>query len=145
MAAGADQPGRRDIAGSRLGTAAAVLAIGTDLLYLGIIVSQDPVEWGRVILVAGAILLAGAAAGVAALAHLRVATRLVLLAAAAGGLLSLGVLGLFSIGLPLFVAGVLSEISWQRVWAGTGDRRLAPSLLTFVAAALLPFVAVAIS
>jgi hypothetical protein len=55
------------------------------------------------------------------------------------------VLGLFSIGLPLFGAGVLSEISWQRVWAGTGDRRLAPSLLAFVAAALLPFVAVAIS
>jgi hypothetical protein len=97
-----------------------------------------------VTLVAGAILLAGAAAAVATLANLSISIRLVLFAAAAGGLLSLGVLGLFSIGLPLFVAGILSSISWQRVWAGTGDRRLVPSLLAFVAAALVPFVAVMI-
>jgi hypothetical protein len=144
VAAGAGQPGQQHVVGSRFGSAAAVLAIATDVLYLGIIASQDPVEWVRVTLVAGAILLAGAAAAVATLANLSIAIRLVLFAAAAGGLLSLGVLGLFSIGLPLFVAGILSSISWQRVWAGTGDRRLVPSLLAFVAAALVPFVAVMI-
>jgi hypothetical protein len=144
MVAASDRPGQEQVAGSRLGAAAAVLALGTDVLYLGIIVSQDPVEWARVTLVAGAILLAGAVAAVASRPRPTPSMRLALFAAAAGGRLSLGVLGLFSVGLPLFVAGILSAISWQRVWAGTGDRHPVPSLLAFVAAALVPFIAVVI-
>lgn len=141
MAAEADRAGTPPVARSRLGTTAAVLAVGTDLLYLGIIVSQDPVDWARVIFFSGAIALAGAAAGAASIADLTPAIRLMLFAAAAGCLLSLGVIGLFSVGLPLFVAGILCAIAWQRAWAGvgsTGPRRWLPSVLAFAAAALVP-------
>jgi hypothetical protein len=132
-------------AGSRLGIAAAVIAIATDALYLAIIVSQDPVEWGRVIAVAGCILAFGGSAGWASVGTSSSPTRLVLLAIGAGGLLTLGFLGLFSIGLPLFVAGILTVVAWQRVWAETGSqspRAGLPSAFGFLAAALVPFAAV---
>jgi hypothetical protein len=44
----------------------------------------------------------------------RPAVRTVLLGAASGGLFALGLLGLFSIGLPLVVAGVLTTAAWTR-------------------------------
>jgi hypothetical protein len=138
-------PPLRRHAGSRLAVSAAVIAFATDALYLGIILSQDPVEWGRVAVIAGCILVAGAIAAVAAVAGLPRATRLLLLAIAAGGLLTLGYLGLFSIGLPLLVAGILSSVAWQRVWAETGPagaRPVLPSALGFLAAALVPLAAV---
>jgi hypothetical protein len=135
-------------AGSRLGVAAAVIALVTDALYLGIIVTQDPVEWGRVVLIAGCILAFGGSAAAGAVAPVPGPARFVFLAIAAGGLLTLGYLGLFSIGLPLFVAGILSAVAWQRVWveAGSGGARpVLPSVLGFVAAALVPTAAVIVS
>ena len=132
-------------AGSRLGIAAAAVAIVTDALYVGIIVSQDPVEWGRVVAIAACILAFGGSAASASVGTLSPPTRLVLFAIGAGGLLTLGFLGLFSIGLPLFVAGILTVAAWQRVWAETGSgsaRSVLPSAIGFFAAALVPFVAV---
>lgn len=126
---------------SRLGTVAAVLAVGTDLLYLGIIAVQEPVDWPTVIFFATIIFLAGAAAGVASTPDRALAMRLLLFAAAAGGLLCLGIIGVFSIGLPLLVAGILCAIAWQGAWAAgdpTGARAWVPSLVAFGAAALLP-------
>jgi hypothetical protein len=135
-------------AGSRLGIAAAAIAIVTDAFYLGIIVTQDPVEWGRVGAVATVIFAMGVSAGAGAVGAIARPTRLVLLAIGAGGLLTLGYLGLFSIGLPLFVGGILSAVAWQRVWveAGSGGaRQVLPSALGFFAAALVPFAAVIVS
>ncbi len=136
-----DHAVRPAIARSRLGTAAAVLTVGTDLLYLGIIAVQEPVDWPTVIFFATTIFLAGAAAGVASTPDRTLAMRLLLFAAAAGALLCLGIIGVFSIGLPLLVAGTFCAIAWLGAWAAgdpTGARAWVPSLVAFGAAALLP-------
>ena len=93
---------------SALGLLAAALATATDVLYVVVIASQGPpYEAGTVALVASAIALA---AGVAVYGSLGPtgSGRRRLLYVPAGALLVLGVLGMFSIGLPLFVAGVLA-------------------------------------
>jgi hypothetical protein len=146
MAAAVEHAKPRPAPGSRVGLAGAAIAIATDLLYLSIIVSQDPVDWARVSFYAGAILLAGSASVVASVARVGFAIRLVLYASAVGALLSLGILGLLSIGLPLLVAGVLVILAWRRAWgiAPAGSRGPLPSLLAFVAGALVPLVGLAI-
>ena len=110
--------------GARLALAAAVVAVATDALYLGIIRAQGPGEpgdWVTVTVVASVILALAACAGVAALAEGPApSTRRVLLLIATVGLFVMGVLGIFSIGLPLLVAGVLCLIAWTRTSAATG-------------------------
>jgi transcriptional regulator GlxA family with amidase domain len=106
--------------GASFAIAAAIIAVVVDGLYVAIILSQDPIEWARTIVVAAFILACalcalGGAFGPAS-------SRPVLAAAASGGLVTLGVLGLFSIGLPLLVAGVLAILAWVRVAHGTGAR-----------------------
>jgi hypothetical protein len=108
--------------GAAFAAAAAVVALATDVLYLVIIRSQgeqDPGEWVTVAVVALVILGLACCAGAAAVAT-RPATRKVLLAVAAVGLLVLGVLAIFSIGLLLLLAGLLSVVAWVRVAATTG-------------------------
>jgi hypothetical protein len=109
--------------GSRLALAAAVVAVATDALYLAIIRSQGPGEpgdWLTVPLVASAILVFAACAGVAALAAGPApSTRRVLLLVATLGLFVMGILGLLSIGLPLLVAAILCLIAWTRMAAAT--------------------------
>jgi len=107
--------------GARLALAAAVVAIGTDVLYLAIIRSQGPGEPGdlTVPVVAAVILGLAVCAGVAAIASAPT-TRKVLLSIATAGLFVMGVLGLFSIGLPLLVAGILSLVALTRVASATG-------------------------
>lgn len=51
--------------------------------------------------------------------------RIALLGVSAGGLVVLGFLALFSIGLPLFVMGLLSVAALVRTVAGATNRRLA--------------------
>ena len=107
--------------GAAFATAAAVVALSTDVLYLSIIGSQgeqDPGEWVTVAVVALVILALAGCAGAAA-AGTRPATRKVLLAIAAAGLLILGLLAIFSIGLLLLVAGLLSVVAWVRVAAAS--------------------------
>jgi hypothetical protein len=103
---------------------AAVVAVATDALYLAIIRSQglgEPGDWVTVTVVASAILAFAACAGVAALAPgPTLPARRVLLLVATVGLFVMGVLGIFSIGLPLLVAGVLCLIAWTRTAAATG-------------------------
>jgi hypothetical protein len=59
-------------------------------------------------------------------------------------LLALGYLGLFSIGLPLFVAGVLTAVAWITTSesAGPGRRRRLLAAALAVVGALLPFGAI---
>jgi hypothetical protein len=121
MATAAPIPHRADrVPGASFAIAAAIIAIVVDGLYLAIIVSQDPIEWGRTIVVA--VFILGCAACALGVAFGPAGARPVLAAAASGGLMTLGVLGLFSIGLPLLVAGALAIVAWVRVARGTGAR-----------------------
>lgn len=107
---------------SRLGVAAGTVALAVDGLYLWIIWSQDtPTHLGRVAFVAAAIAAAGASALLGATRETAVG-RLPFLGAATGALLSLGYLGLFSIGLPLLVAGGLVAGAWVTTSGAAGPR-----------------------
>jgi hypothetical protein len=110
--------------GTRLALAAAVVAVSTDALYLAIIRAQGPGEpgdWVTVTVVASVILALAVCAGVAALSTAPTpAIRRVLLLIATVGLLVMGVIGIFSVGLPLLAAGVLCLIAWTRTTVETG-------------------------
>ena len=91
------------------GLAAAAIAGVVDVLYLVIIAQQDtePLTDSRVVLVATLVLSAGVAAATGSLSH-RPLLRLNLLSLATSLLLVLGLIGIFSIGLPLLVAAGFS-------------------------------------
>jgi len=93
-------PDRSNAGPSRVAVAAGVIGLVVDAVYLGIILQEGETNAGRVgvfsILVASFSVLAlvgGLASG------LSVGTRLVVLGASIGGLLSAGILGIFSVGL----------------------------------------------
>lgn len=91
-----------------LGITAAVLAAASLVGYLGLIAAEgDPNDWGRVLLVASTIAVAAAAAWVGSVTATG-ATRAGALGGAAGILLGLGYLALFSIGLILIVTGLFA-------------------------------------
>ncbi len=98
---------------STLSLIAALIAFADDALYILLIRSQGNSLDARVMFVAFFIATEAAVALGAALVGRR-AVRVVLLGAASGGLLALGLLGLFSIGLPLVVAGLLTTLAWTR-------------------------------
>jgi hypothetical protein len=110
---------------SRTALCASCIAGVVDAAYVWIIVAQGgPIGIGRVSFVAFAIAASAATAGIGA-TRPEAAARLPFLGAATGGLLALGYLGLFSIGLPLLVAGTLCGGAWigtSRA-AGPGHRR----------------------
>ena len=91
------------------GLVSAAIAGVVEVLYLILIARQDtePLTDGRVVLVATLILSAGVVAAIGSLSQ-RLLTRLNLLSLATSLLLVLGSIGLFSIGLPLLVAGGFS-------------------------------------
>ena len=91
------------------GLVAAAIAGVVDVLYLVLIAQQDtePLTDSRVVLVATLVLSAGVAAATGSLSH-RLLLRLNLLSLATSLLLVLGLVGLFSIGLPLLVAAGFS-------------------------------------
>jgi hypothetical protein len=120
---------------SRLGLSAMAIAAVTDVGYLVIIVAQgDPSDVARVAFVALAICTAAVCAGVGA-TRARAIDRLTWLGAATGMLLVLGYLGLFSIGLPLFVAGVLAAIAWITASGSAGPGRRSRVLAALLALA----------
>jgi hypothetical protein len=133
--------------GRALASVAAGLAIFTDVAYVAIILGQDEAALARVVAIASCILAAGLATGVGGRADLSSAVRLPLLGGAAGGLLSLGVLGLFSIGLPLFVGGVLAVTAWVRVArsGGIAQGTRTRSMLAVLLGLTLPVAAVALT
>jgi len=107
------------VAGSRLAMAAGIVGLLVDAVYLGIIFDQGDLQAGRVVVVSVFILVVSALAFAGAFASTpSTRTRLTVLGAATGGLLTVGVLGIFSIGLPLLVAGVMCGVAWARFsWA----------------------------
>ena len=92
-----------------LGALAAAIAGTVDVGYLWLIHQQgtEPLTDGRVVLVATLVGIAGAAAAAGAVTP-RPRARVSLLALASSLLMMLGVVGLFSIGLPLLVAAVFA-------------------------------------
>lgn len=124
---------------------AACIAAVMEVIYLTIILDQEDLsDVARVGFVAAAIVAVVAAAAVGG-SRSDPARRLPFLGAATGGSLMLGYLGLFSIGLPLLVAGVLAAIargSSSRS-AGPGHRRERAFAWAFaLAAEALPVVGI---
>jgi hypothetical protein len=107
------------------GVAAAVIAGTVDVLYLGMVGSQgasNP-EFLRVPFVAAFIALMAICAGLSSRASAE-RWRPLLLGASAAGLLLIGYFALFSIGLPLLVAGALCLVSLLGA-LGRGPRKAA--------------------
>jgi len=117
---------------------AAVVIVASDfVLYLALISGQGDLGRTRVWFVA---LMLAAMAACCLVAALMRDDRVRPVAAwtGAGGLLSLGVLGIFSIGLPLLVAGILMVVAALRIGvAQSGGARAAAG---FIVAALVPWV-----
>ncbi len=89
-----------------LAVTAAIIAGLVDAFYLGIVERQQP-EVLRVPFVAGIIALMAVAAALAARQSSR-DVRPILLGLSAGGLLAMGIVGIFSIGFTLLIAGGLA-------------------------------------
>jgi hypothetical protein len=128
--------------GGSIAVAAGVLAGLTLALYVAVISQQSTRDMVRVGLVVA--LLLAAVAGVivavgAASAEMRAGAGTV----AAGLLLSLGVLGMFSVGLPLFVAGVLMVVWIVRSGSLRAGRMMV--LATFLVSATIPWVLLLLS
>jgi uncharacterized sodium:solute symporter family permease YidK len=89
---------------------AAVLVVVADALYLGIVFNQGPhpPESFTIPFIAAYLLLLAVALVVSLMSRWGVSVRAALRAAAAAGLLVLGVLALMSIGLALVIAGAMA-------------------------------------
>jgi len=122
----------------RLAQVASLITAVTDVAYLWLIAHQGDAFSSRVVFVALYIAAISFAVGSAGSARaMPIEARVALLAASTGALLTLGYLGLFSIGLPLLVAGVLSLVSWLRLGRAShrSGRAHAVSAIAFVGAA----------
>jgi hypothetical protein len=105
--------------GNPAGLIAAGLTGAITLGYLGLIASQGESDWGRVLLVAVTLLVAAASSWAGSMAS-DPRIRSGLLAGAAGILLGLGYLALFSIGLFLWLAGFVAAMATLREGLGRG-------------------------
>ena len=106
------------------------------VLYLVVISNQGDLGRGRVWIVAMMLLVVAACCVLAAVRR-DDRVRPITAWAGAGGLLSLGVLGIFSIGLPLLVAGILMMAAAMRMGIARGSEVAAA--VAFVVAAVVPW------
>ncbi len=115
---------------------ALVFAIGTDAAYLLLKFGQSgaSLEIVTVAFVAFYLAALGALVGASLMRRWSASARLPLRAAAAGGLLVLGVLAISSIGLPLLIAGAMATGATVRTLRGPFAT---PSSLSAVAAAVV--------
>jgi len=132
---------RRSVRILSLVTFAMVLA--TDLLYIGLINAQGPGGDPTIYVprfVAGYLAVMAALVAIALLPRQEIAAiRIPLRAAAAAGLLALGLLAAFSIGTPIVIAGILVAIALARTSRVPGSRlaRLTGLFAGLVAVAVL--------
>lgn len=124
----------------RRGLAIAVATIvgATTVLYAALVVGQGEREVGRVALVL-LLFLAALASVVGAMRFDDADVRGISGSAAAGVLLSMGYLALFSVGLPLLVAGMLMVVWIVRTHGQRGGRGRLPSISAFIIGAVLPW------
>lgn len=99
---------------------ALAVALATDAVYLLLKLGQGsaPLDIYTVFFVAGYLLAIGILLMISLLRASRPAWRMPLRAAAAGGLLVLGVVAIFSIGLPLVIAGAMATGATVRTLRG---------------------------
>jgi hypothetical protein len=98
--------------GSRLAVVAGLIGIAVDVGYLAIIFDEAERTSGRVLVVFSFIFVMSALALVGGSGlTTSVRTTAIVLGAATGGFLTAGVLGIFSIGLPLLIAGVMCAVA----------------------------------
>ncbi len=101
-------------------TIAAGVTFATVVLYIALIISQGEAD------VASVIVLATYLAGLGVCALVGAARsrpdRVIPLGIATGGLVGAAVVSLFSIGLPLLVAGVFALVAWMRAGVGASRR-----------------------
>ena len=126
--------------------ASIVLVLGTAIAYLLLIRAQgkesDPSSSGVVPFVAGYMFVMAVLLWLSILDRPALASkRPVLRAAAAAGLLVLGVIAAFSIGLPIFVAGVLAAIAAGLALVGPHPGRRVLSEVVAAAVAVTVLVA----
>lgn len=123
----------------KLGLIAAAVAVGTALAYVVLISSEgERKDIGVAVFVTALIGGAGAAAWVGAVTP-DLAKKRILLGAATGALLSMGILAIFSIGLLLLVAGIVSAVAWVRGMVAQGGASRLTAVGAFLAAAAAPF------
>jgi hypothetical protein len=115
-------------AGSVPGAIGILLVLTTTVLYLAIIDSQGDTGSRRTIGVVIALLLS-AALGVVASWSLPAKSRSAIFAVAAGSLLGLGWLAIFSIGLLLLASGALFAFAALKVLAEAQAASVAPPLI----------------
>jgi hypothetical protein len=118
---------------------ALVFALATAAVYLLLILGQgdSPSDIATVAFVASYLAALAALLAASLLRRWSMVVRLSLRAAAAGGLLILGVLAIFSIGLPLLIAGAMAIGATVRTLRGP---LLGASSITAVAAAAVAVV-----
>jgi hypothetical protein len=124
------------------GVVAAIIAAAVDVLYLGLVSSSDP-QFLRRPFVATFIALMAACAALSARAS-AAPWRPFLLGVAAAGLLLLGSLAIFSIGLPLVIAGVMASLGLINAVGQAGSSRKTSGKATAAMAAAGAVVAVVI-
>jgi hypothetical protein len=120
---------RRDV----LATVGVLLLAATDVLYVSLIIAQGNGWSARVVFVSAFIGLLAAAAAVGSRPG---GSRTVLRAGALAGTFALGVLGLFSIGALLLVAGAFLAISESRRTEGRARERVLGALVALVVLAV---------
>lgn len=122
---------------------ALVIVLATDAAYLSLVRGQTNGVDGQVLdvftlpFVAGYVLAMAALLAASLVRWWSAAVRMPLRAAAAGGLLVLGVIAIFSIGLPLVIAGAMATGATVRTLRGP---QLTKSSLSAVAAAVVAVV-----
>jgi hypothetical protein len=116
--------------------AAAVVVFCVLGLYLGIIVGQGDAEILRVGLVAALLAAAAACCVIACISH-DARARAIAAWGGVGALLSLGLLAIFSVGLPLLVAGGL--LTGAAIAMGVPKGSASRAAVAFVAGLLVPW------
>jgi hypothetical protein len=129
-----DRPSSERPAGSLVAIAAAGVALVTAVVYVALIVAQGSAEVARVAVVTALLIALAACALVGGLR--RMPDRVIALGAATGGLIGVGVLSLFSIGVLLLVAGGLSLVAWVRAGVEASRRQQLLAALAGVLAAI---------
>lgn len=110
-----------DTRAARLMTSfALVFALATDAVYLLLVLGQSSSrpDMATVVFIASYLIALAALLAASLLRRWGPVVRLSLRAAAAGGLLVLGVLAIFSIGLPLLIAGAMATGATVRTLRG---------------------------
>ncbi|MEO8476080.1 MAG: hypothetical protein ABI572_03385 [Actinomycetota bacterium] len=125
--------------GTGLAVAAGCLVAVVLALYVGIIAAQGDAEIGRVAVVVTLVAASVGCCFMTPFAH-DPGLRAIAAWGGVGELLSLGMLGIFSVGLPLLIAGILLLVAAVQIGVATGMVRLAATAC--LVGAVVPWVLV---